>query len=70
MNYRHFTARCPHGFAMGIIACEECGSRATSYASSHLRRAHERRAAGTRAAVLARPHGPGFGNRNAAKRVG
>jgi hypothetical protein len=24
MNYVNFTARCPHGFALGLVRCEEC----------------------------------------------
>lgn len=24
MNYRNFTKRCPHGFAVGLVRCTEC----------------------------------------------
>lgn len=45
VNYRNFTKRCPHGFAVGIIGCEECGTEVPDMVSQHLRRAAERRAA-------------------------
>jgi hypothetical protein len=27
MRYQNFTARCPHGFALGLVRCEECAGR-------------------------------------------
>ena len=60
------SVRCKHGFCLETVGCPDCGVRVLYGASSHLRRADERRAIGKRAQVLAKPHGPGFGNRNAA----
>ena len=45
MNYRNFTKRCPHGFAVGLIGCPECGTEVPDHISQNLRRINERRSA-------------------------
>jgi len=49
MNYRNFTPRCPHGFALGIVPCDECKTKVLYGASSHLRRATNRITVGRKA---------------------
>ena len=46
------SVRCRHGFCLETVGCEQCGAKVLYGASSHLRRAHERRAIGARPQVI------------------
>lgn len=67
MIFRNFTPRCPHGFAIGIVPCEECKTKVLYGASSHLRRAYDRARVGRKAPATYRGQGTtamhGNGNR-------